>query len=538
LTVSPGVETNLISGVDVDLPTGTVVIYRKSGQTLVNLGPACVQAGQCFFFDPEGQGLSYIAYPLTLMTPGMVCRHLGETADGTIVPVQLGFDLTERTAEYRVYRRINDGPLDLVRQAQQGYNAALPHVAVADGGLPATCSHLDYFVQLIDRDGHAGALTPLPPRIIYDRPPPRPTLGDPELIGNNAAPKVRLLWSCPPEAVERFEILLTEVGSAAGVTALGSAIQNAGVNIKPLPKPIIQFRSGVIGVFAGRARDPQRAQERILTGRVGDDFAAGPEFTLELGLVAGRAYEVTLRALTTTGCLGEKSVTRSFTWKPIPEDQRVPWPARPVPAPAPFNDSIRPEEIIPLAGFSPRDMTGDEFALAVRIGREELFTSYDNLVKSILQTPQGQRPVFDNAYLGRFAFESMVYPFAKGPAGRQSEKLFPVVLYRKQEPTLLYPDVSGDLLQCSPLVETIQTSQAILLNGKRQTVFDDNALSLTFTSDVMGDHMAFTLYLLDTQPYVRGAKYHYYLVRFTRDGEIQQVIDAGAIEVQANHPPQ
>jgi hypothetical protein len=291
----------------------------------------------------------------------------------------------------------------------------------------------------------------------------------------------------------------------------------------------------VTGVFLGRGRAPQRAQERILTGRVGEDFAAGPAFTLDLRVTANRAYEVTIRALTITGCLGEKSVSRDFTWKPAPPDQRVPWPARPVPAPSPFHDGIVPQEIIPLAGFSPRDITGDDYALGVRIGRGRLPAPYARLVRFIRSTPQGQRPVFDNEFLSDITFEAMVYPFAKGPAGKQSEKLLPVVLYRKQEPNTLYPDASGDLLQCSPLLENIQTEPETLPNGSRQTGFTDNIVTLTYTDDLVADITFFDLYLLDTQPYVRGAKYHYYLVRFTGEGEIEQVIDAGAIDVAIHH---
>ena len=128
----------------------------------------------------------------------------------------------------------------------------------------------------------------------------------------------------------------------------------------------------------------------------------------------------------------------------------------------------------------------------------------------------------------------MIYPFAKGPSGHQSERLLPVVLYRKQEPNPLYPDASGDLLQCSPLVEDLQTELRVLPNGGQQTALTDNVVALTYEDDDIHPPF-FTFYLLDTQPYVRGAKYHYYLVRFTGEGEIEQVIDAGAIDVAINH---
>jgi hypothetical protein len=103
---------------------------------------------------------------------------------------------------------------------------------------------------------------------------------------------------------------------------------------------------------------------------------------------------------------------------------------------------------------------------------------------------------------------------------------------------LFYPDASGDLLQCSPLVEHLQTEVVALPNGSQQTHFTDNAVTLTFSRELGEnfDFQVFSLYLLDTQPYVRDAKYHYYLVRFTGDGEIEQVIDAGAIDLAINHP--
>ena len=536
LTVSPGLESGDFSGFNADVPNGNVAVYRKSGQTLVNLGPSCVVAGQCFFSDSEGPGEGYIAYPLVPMASGAVCRHMGEAADGRIVPIQQSFELTPRTAEYRLYRSVNDGPLDLVRQARQDYNAASPRVTTADGGLPATCSYLDYFVQLVDRDGHAGAMTPLPPRILFDRPPPRPTLGDPETFGEIAEPKVRLIWSCPPESVERFEILLTEKkadpSAPSNVAVPGSILLSGSAAIKALAKPVIQFRSVLTGAGLGRGSEPQRATQRILTGRVGDNFSAGPAFTLELVVAANRAYEVTIRAMTITGCLSEKSVTRDFTWKPAPQDQRVPWPARPVPPPSPFHDGIGPDEILPLAHFFDRDNPVDDYAIGVRIGRT--FIPNQAFVSHLESTPQGQRPVFYTSSLQNAPLESMVFPFAKGPSGHQSERLLPVVLYRKQEPNPLYPDASGDLLQCSPLVEHIQTEPRFHPDGGQRTALTDNIITLTYDDDgVPGP--SFTLYLLDTQPYVRGARYHYYLIRFTSDGEIEQLIDAGVINVPATH---
>jgi len=543
LTVTPGLDGNYSSGLNVDLPNGTVALYRKIGLRLANIGPACVMAGLCFFSDLGGPGASFVAYRLVgPQAPGAACRHIGESADGKIVPVEQSFGLTPRTTEYRLYRSVNDGPLDLVRQGRKDYDAAFPRVTVADGGLPATCSTLDYYVQLIDRDGHAGALTPLPPRLLYDRPPPRPTLGDPEMIGDLAAPKVRLTWSCPPEGVERFEILLAEKlpdpTAPSGIINLGVHDGvNQTVSILGLAKPITQFKSAVTATFLGRSVGPLVARTRVLTGRVGEDYLPGPAFTLDLGITASRDYEVTVRALTTTGCLGVNSAIRSFSWKPPPQDQRVPWPARAVPAPAPFNDGIRAEEILPLAGFAGRDLPVDDNVLAVRIG-QSMIRSQLNLSLFLVATPQGQRPVFNTALLQINPLESMIYRFAKGPAGHQSERLLPVVLYRKQEPNSLYPEASGDLLQCSPLVEHLQTEVAVLPNGSQQTYFTDNAVTLTYSRELGEnfDFQVFTLYLLDTQPYVRDAKYHYYLVRFTGDGEIEQVIDAGAIDLAINHP--
>ena len=42
---------------------------------------------------------------------------------------------------------------------------------------------------------------------------------------------------------------------------------------------------------------------------------------------------------------------------------------------------------------------------------------------------------------------------------------------------------------------------------------------------------ALDLFMLDTQPVIEGASYHYYLARFRDDGELDSVVDAGQVTI-------
>ena len=105
---------------------------------------------------------------------------------------------------------------------------------------------------------------------------------------------------------------------------------------------------------------------------------------------------------------------------------------------------------------------------------------------------------------------------------------FPCVLYRHQVANAKFATVSGDIIQCSPMMESIafQKSGAAAVIWDPFVIFD--GISQAFGSGTIG---YLNTFLRDTQPVLAGARYKYILVRFGRDGEIAEVLATNEMEV-------
>ncbi len=103
------------------------------------------------------------------------------------------------------------------------------------------------------------------------------------------------------------------------------------------------------------------------------------------------------------------------------------------------------------------------------------------------------------------------------------ETVMPCVLYRYQIVNSLYLKVSGDVAQVSPLMETIAWGKTSVT-----TVYDP----FIAISRVMDSGDPWGIYLVDTQPVVRGATYQYLLMRFDEETkELDRIIPAGTVTI-------
>jgi hypothetical protein len=110
--------------------------------------------------------------------------------------------------------------------------------------------------------------------------------------------------------------------------------------------------------------------------------------------------------------------------------------------------------------------------------------------------------------------------------------ILPVAMYRVQVPSAYYPNVPGDLVQVTPLMEKIaQYDQP----GPGSTVVTDPFIALLDSGDttlpriISGSDQ--DIFLLDRQPVLKQARYKYLLVRFGPDKEIERVIVTNEIDV-------
>ena len=114
--------------------------------------------------------------------------------------------------------------------------------------------------------------------------------------------------------------------------------------------------------------------------------------------------------------------------------------------------------------------------------------------------------------------------------GAAKQRPLPAVMYRRQVANADFPEVSGDIVQVSPLIKAIGWE-----------FYDDDGTAAYIRDPFIGIRYrdvpntindSLDMFLLDTQPAIEGAAYHYYLVRFRDDGEVDSVVDAGEITIE------
>ena len=121
---------------------------------------------------------------------------------GGINPVEVTFTPSAGTKEYKLYKRIDGGPLLLVEQAE--YDGS-PSVTIEDSELPANSTEVCYFIQYFDEHGNPSPMADLGCLLTTTKVEmPVPIVAEMEKAGTQAAPQGVLKWFCQPEGVERF----------------------------------------------------------------------------------------------------------------------------------------------------------------------------------------------------------------------------------------------------------------------------------------------------------------------------------------------
>ncbi|HMJ91978.1 MAG TPA: hypothetical protein VK530_19305, partial [Candidatus Acidoferrum sp.] len=92
-----------------------------------------------------------------------------------------------------------------------------------------------------------------------------------------------------------------------------------------------------------------------------------------------------------------------------------------------------------------------------------------------------------------------------------------------------FPTVSGDIIQCSPMMESIAFQRTNVFTTMSSILHDPFIVTDGYLiSDLIS---LLYVFLKDTQPAVSGASYKYLLVRFQRNGEIAEVIPTNEVDV-------
>jgi hypothetical protein len=449
---------------------------------------------------------------------------------GTVNPVRLRLQLTPRTRQWRVFRKLDDAPLTLVAQGLGEYQAGASNLAIAtDDAMPPEGARLCYYSQVADENANWSALVSIgcveiPPRAL-----PVPLLAPPSPEGTAAAPVMRLKWFCSPGGVRDFVVLLKPIAGPPPSKATN------GVYADPQEKAT---------AWGGQVSATATAATLLLptsyvTDSVGTNPPAigpGPDFTVPLEVDASVTYEVRVAARDARGLAGHPSWTHRFTWKTPrdPSGRDVPWPDRPLPPVLATDPRLQATLLLNKTNLV-WPVSSNRAPVGILIGSVPV-SGYDlnlPLTQLYTHTPLGGVLFFPAATLAR-GFEPWLFGDSVSRPPRPDFKPLEVVLYRQQQTNALYPLVSGRVVQTSPLFRKV-AGRPVGPSGADGYELLDPFVATTIRvagPNEPGPRGWIDLYLLDTHPVVRGARYRYWLTHFGSNGEPDQTIPAGEVEVQ------
>jgi len=421
----------------------------------------------------------------------------------TIEPPDIFFLPPAGSKEFRLYRRVDGGPLTLIKQ---GPVTADPptEMEMQDPNPPANSAVVCYYVQCLDEHGNAGPLTQISDCLKWKFPSPKPLLSPLLSDGGTNAPLLNISWFCPPFGIERFEVYIAKADGSVIPPDLASNLTPSSI-AQPVPKPV------KIGQFW-----LSKQFYVFRTPRVGPQFGEGGGlFQVTANIELNHKYFVFIKPV---GLDGEpdadayNSKTESFLWTvKSQQGPQVPWPERPLPG---VSTDALPEYVRPVFINDPNATTN-----FVGIG----------LVVGVTDRPGSRHEGTAPARIGGNQ-DPLIY-IANTSAG---ESIFPLVAYRYQETNGNFRQVSGDLVQVTPLMEKIAYNAVNDPNFGMNTFIHDPFIDVIGTSLIDGGGFAVGrhyLVLYDTQPVIFGARYRYILVRFGPDREITEVIPTKAVDV-------
>jgi len=441
------------------------------------------------------QGTDWVVSVPSDVDPG---PHVWETP--IISNVVIHVPPTPDAATYRLYRRVDGGKTTLVAQGTMDvvYGAWIEDVS----GGTVNGAHVCYYCQLFDANGNSGPLVRIGtgPCILLDPRAelPRPVLNPVEPSGSATInPGLRIEWFCPGQGVERFELAVS-----LDQTSLPSSFS-------PQLRDLEIAASNVLEVVVDGVTN-SLPFGFYRTGRVGGNFGNSTDavFSVVADALLNEDYVMMVRAVSASGAVGPWSNARAFRWASVPTPgPQVPWPTRPLPLiqQATFHSNLTARFLSPAEGYL--EMAGRR-RVGIRIGELPPAVTEIDLLKNYQVVIPGDYDPMD-----------MLYENQDEPG----TTAFPCALYRYQVANAFFPQVSGDVVQVSPMMENIAYGK----NGGQTTLYDPFILVTKKTGAVE----PFAIYLIDTQPVLNHATYQYLLVRFGENKEIDRIIPVGTATI-------
>jgi len=404
----------------------------------------------------------------------------------------------------RVYRRVDNARRTLIYQGNMPEDLHELSVTNYMGGT-VNGGKVCYYYQLFDEHGNPSPVEPIccflvEPRIDL----PIPILNKIKPTGSATnAPNMKLNWFCTTPGVERFEIAVA-VKDGSLLTSVGDLQLHGGL-------------TNTMNLVVGGVTNLYRVGF-YQTGRVGTTFgtSGSPQFQQEGTVVLEQNYYVMVRAIGTVGTKGGWSQLKPFRWHTVStQGPQVPWPTRSLPI---VQRDLFHVDLAPLFLIS-TNLVGDSVApVGIKIGEIPASISFERIIDS-----QGSGTEKDKLRVYQFTDNYNLDDFIFENAAVTGASIFPCVLYRYQMTNELYRNVSGDVAQVSPLMEGMAYGK---LND-RTTLYDP---FIYITRPISGGNWG--IYLVDTQPVIRGAKYKYLIMHFDENTkEPERIIPAGTVTI-------
>jgi len=483
-----------------------------------------IPAGQCL-------ALTFTASTATVAaTPGGSRAHqpadpqTGATNCLNISVVALPAD----AREYKLYRRLGPlGPATLVAVGEIAPGTELLEIDACQ--FSPRGGDVCFAVQLFDQHGNPGPLTPLGcVPVLPTAPLPKPLLAKVEAGGTLEAPTALLEWFAPLPGIERFVLMVEdeggewplEIASPWFRSATPAAERNESRGLLTFNWDLARLlEDGSLAPLPGTEALPQPSDG---TGVV----------RLEVPVRTGVNYQFQVRAAGAGNrnerVVGPASEPQGFVWlapQPELEPRQVPWPAEGRPGTA----------VLPGLEAVAAGPAGARY-LALRIGRLTFAPEGVGIPMPAAAPYPLPAPTDPHAYLFR---TPSLRDVDGGP--EDTTTILPAVVYRYQVANELFPEVSGQLVQVTPLLRDLawtanaQNADYPQFNLPASAGKDIHLLQDPYFRVIRRDptpppgQPTHDLLLLDPQPAVLGARYAYVVVRFTRRGEIFRLIPAGEI---------
>lgn len=466
--------------------------------------------------------------------------------DGSFNPPVMSFIPGEDTYGYHIFRRVDDGAEDLIltdEQDDDGEAYALGDpITHADPHIPANVSRICYYFQPFDEHGNPGEMQEIDcldvamGRLEL----PVPTLTKVMPLGTVDAPQFLVSWFCPPSGVERFEVLISSADSGE---AVGGMVGAGLTNRLEMPEEETIEDENYARYITVRV---DAFEEGVALSEAHPSVVDSGLFSILLteGVSTNSPLLIRIRSLgpTVQEDQGPMNVSSDYSevlsgiWRNEVVTEvgehgpDVSWPER----------AISRARFCPVPGIKP--VVIDTMDLGA-------WANFEGVGIRIGQIPSDAK--IDCEYSGE-AFngkQAPVFTLHKSyelsdilinleTYGRGDKSILPCLVYRMEvdpdsadESNNFTPQpVSGDLIQCSPVFKSTNIAYDPFVAEDLPRAFREPFLFIApLESGAFSDY--YPIYIIDTQPVIRGSTYQYFLSILSERGEIETIWKLKTIEI-------